>query len=282
MNSVTVEDMFRAVKEYGSVRNAARALKIKGSKIYYNQRKDRWKELEKDFKSGKLKIKKKDPSYLVDARSNQFIQERIGKTIKVSDVPIAPRLKLRTADTEPDTKKKNNETVQEDEDMTVEVAEVTEEQRKSFHEEGYNKAVEEYEVGMKELMDKLKESEKAKEKVEIQRDATRNVNEQLEKRLESAKTEINKYKAHGNAEALSEIKSEKEQLEADNRKFEVKVRGLNKELEQEKRLSARLSNRIKEIQNSNVPAVQSDEPEVEFYKDTMHLYYEKFKALKKA
>lgn len=281
MNSVTVEDMFRAVKEYGSVRNAARALKIKGSKIYYSQRKDRWKELEKDFKSGKLKIKKKDPSYLVDARSNQFIQERIGKTIKVSDAPIAPRLKLRTADTEPDTKK-NNETVQEDEDMTVEVAEVTEEQRKAFHEEGYNKAVEEYEVGMKELMDKLKEAEKAKEKVEIQRDAARNVNGQLDKRIEAAKEEINKYKEFGNTETLSEIKSDKERLEAENRKFEVKVRGLNKELEQEKRLSARLSNRIKEIQNSNVPVVQSDEPEVEFYKDTMHLYYEKFKALKKA
>lgn len=57
--------MFRAVKEYGSVRNAARALKVKSSKIYYNQRKDCWAELEKDFKSGKLKIKKKDPRELI-------------------------------------------------------------------------------------------------------------------------------------------------------------------------------------------------------------------------
>lgn len=276
MNVVTVEDMFRAVKEYGSVRNAARALKVKSSKIYYYQRKDRWAELEKDFKNGKLKIKKKDPRELTDARSNQFIQGRIGKTIKVSDAPTTPQLKLRKSETKP-----NKETVQEEEEMTVEVEEVTEEQCKEYYQEGYNKAVVEYENGMKELMDKLKETEKAKKKAEIERDATRNVNEQLEKRIEVAKSEINKYKAIGNSEALSELKDENDQLSADNRKFETKIRGLNKEVEQEKKLSARLNNRIKELKQSNVPAVHTESPDVDFYKDTAQLFHEKFKELKK-
>lgn len=276
MKVVTVEDMFRAVKEYGSVRNAARALKVKSSKIYYNQRKDRWAELEKDFKSGKLKIKKKDPRELTDARSNQFIQGRIGKTIKVSDAPITPQLKLRQPESKPD-----KEIDQEEKEMTVEVKEVTQKQRKEYYQEGYNEAVEEYEKGMKELMDKLKETEKAKNKAEIERDATRNVNGQLEKRIEVAKSEINKYKAIGNSEALSELKDENDQLSADNRKFETKIRGLNKEIEQEKKLSARLTNRIKELKQSNVPAVRIESPDVDFYKDTAQLFHEKFKELKK-
>ena len=276
MKAVTIDDMFRAVKEYGSVRNAARALKIKSSKIYYNQRKDRWAELEKDFKNGKLKIKKKDPRELTDARSNQFIQGRIGKTIKVSDAPITPQLKLRQPESKPD-----KEIEQEEKEMTVEVKEVTQKQRKEYYQEGYNEAVEEYENGMKELMEKLKETEKAKKKAEIERDATRNVNEQLEKRIEVAKSEINKYKAIGNSEALSELKDENDQLSADNRKFETKIRGLSKEIEQEKKLSARLNNRIKELKQSNVPAVRIESLDVDFYKDTAQLFHEKFKELKK-
>lgn len=279
MKAVTIDDMFRAVKEYGSVRNAARALKVKSSKIYYNQRKDRWTELEKDFKSGKLKIKKKDPRELTDARSNQFIQGRIGKTIKVSDAPITPQLKLRQPESKPD-----KEIDQEEKEMTVEVKETTQKQRQEYYQEGYNEAVEEYESGMKELMAKVKEVEKAKEKVEIQRDAARNVNEQLEKRLDAAKTEINNYKSAVDSDKREELKVESDNLKAINGQLRTELKELKRELVSEKRCSERLSNRLKELKSISASEneAQATDPDAEFYKDTMNLYYEKFKQLKKA
>lgn len=279
MNEVTVEDVFRAVKEYGSVKNAARALKIKGSKIYYMKKKHRWAELESDFKKGKIKIKKKDPRELVDARSNQFIQERIGKAIKVSDVPRTPQLKLRQLDSKP-----NKKVSQEDEEMAVEAKEVTEEQRAEFYQKGYNKAVEEYESGMKELMDKVKEVEKAKEKVEIQRDASRNVNEQLEKRLDAAKTEINNYKAAGDSDEREELEAESNKLKNLNGKLRAELKETKRELASEKRCSERLSDRLKELKSvtTSESEAEATDPDAEFYKDTMNLYYEKFKQLKKA
>lgn len=279
MNEVTVEDVFRAVKEYGSVKNAARALKIKGSKVYYMKKKPRWAELESDFKTGKIKIKKKDPRELVDARSNQFIQKRIGKTIKVSEAPRTPQLKLRQPDSKP-----NKKAPQEDEEMAVEVKEMTQKQRKEYYQEGYNEAVEEYESGMKELMAKVKEVEKAKEKVEIQRDAARNVNEQLEKRLDAAKTEINNYKAAGDSDKREKLKVERDNLKAVNGQLRTELKELKRELASEKRCSERLSNRLKELKSISASenVVQATDPDAEFYKDTMNLYYEKFKQLKKA
>lgn len=279
MNEVTIEDVFRAVKEYGSVKNAARALKIKGSKVYYMKKKPRWAELENDFKNGKIKIKKKDPRDLVDARSNQFIQERIGKAIKVSETPRTPQLKLRQPDSKP-----NKKVPQEDEEMSVEVKEMTQKQRKEYYQEGYNEAVEEYESGMKELMAKVKEAEKAKEKVEIQRDAARNVNEQLEKRLDAAKTEINSYKSAGDSDERKELEAENDELKTLNRKLRIELKDTKRELASEKRCSERLSNRLKELKSvsSSERESKATDSDAEFYKDTMNLYYEKFKQSKKA
>lgn len=279
MNEVTVEDVFRAVKEYGSVKNAARALKIKGSKIYYMKKKPRWAELESDFKKGKIKIKKKDPRELVDARSNQFIQERIGKAIKVSDVPRTSQLKLRQPESKP-----NKKVPQEDGEMAVEVKEMTQKQQKEYYQEGYNEAVREYENGMKELMDKVKEVEKAKEKVEIQRDAARNVNEQLEKRLDAAKTEINNYKAAGDSDKREELKVESDNLKAKNGQLRIELKEIKRELASEKRCSERLSDRLKELKSvtTSESEAEATDPDAEFYKDTMNLYYEKFKQSKKA
>lgn len=279
MKKITIEDVFVAFKEYGSVKNAARALKIKGSKIYYLQRKPEWKALEEDFKNGKMKIDKKDPKELVDVRSNQFIEKRIGRAIEIAKAPGTKQLKLKEYKS-----KTAEESTKEDAGMTVKAAQPIKEEMTDKYSTGYADAVSKYEDGMKSLMDKIKEVEKEKNKIEIERNAARNANKVMNERLESMQKEIKEHRDNDNTDDVEELENENANLKSELGKYKTELREIKSELNSEKRLSERLSKRLKEIKEEQSEKIEiaNTDSSTEFYKDTMHLYYEKFKQLNKA
>lgn len=295
MSNVTIRDVYIAFLEYGSVQAAARSLKIKGAKVYYMQRKPEWKELVKEFEQGKIKIVKKNPKDLENAGAGSVAEKYFGKTISIEDAPTAkvPRLKVikqdKTLQTKPIEKESIIETPGKEKEMTATA------------EKNFEAEVERYEKGMQDLMEQLKVAEKAKEKAELQRDATRNVNEQLGKRIEVATTEINKYKAEQRKEAMEpdlseenkelnrrletenfKLKEENEELKTDlttttdaNTLANKRISKYKKLLDEEQERSKRLKQEFDKYMS--LPKMNQDDKSAEFYKDTAHLYYERYK-----
>ena len=113
MPKITTREMFIAVKEWGSISAAARALGTKRYNIANRKRsyQDEWEALEKEFSAGEIKVKKRNPNESYNAAKSNYGRSLAGQTHSIENAKKThvPKLKPYKPSKAPEKPKKTEE-----------------------------------------------------------------------------------------------------------------------------------------------------------------------------